>query len=185
MPKQWIPSVEQGVRDAMEKGPLGFPVTDVEVVLVDGSYHAVDSSEMSFRAAGRLAMLKATAKTKIDMFEFMKTFTGPPTALDIEWLVSGEDMAKIMRRIRDLDDPTAREIMAVNTAVPDYLRGDWRYVGYKGGSEPGVINLSWLLQDQVGKWHVVTLTWNNPDAPVDLEAFRALALRAIALARPK
>ena len=136
-------------------------------------------------AAGRLAMLKATAKTKIDMFEFMKTFTGPPTALDIEWLVSGEDMAKMMRRIRDLDDPMAREIMAVNTAVPDYLRGDWRYVGYKGGSEPGVINLSWLLQDQVGKWHVVTLTWNNPDAPVDLEAFRALALRAIALARPK
>jgi elongation factor G len=56
VPKQWIPSVEQGVRDAMEKGPLGFPVTDVEVVLVDGSYHSVDSSEMSFRAAGRLAM---------------------------------------------------------------------------------------------------------------------------------
>lgn len=56
VPKQWIPSVEQGVRDAMERGALGFPVTDVEVVLVDGSYHSVDSSEMSFRAAGRLAM---------------------------------------------------------------------------------------------------------------------------------
>ena len=37
MPKQWIPSVEQGVRDAMERGAFGFPVTDVEVVLVDGS----------------------------------------------------------------------------------------------------------------------------------------------------
>lgn len=56
VPKQWIPSVEQGVRDAMERGAFGFPVTDVEVVLVDGSYHSVDSSEMSFRAAGRLAM---------------------------------------------------------------------------------------------------------------------------------
>jgi hypothetical protein len=115
----------------------------------------------------------------------MKTFTGPPTALDIEWLVSGEDMAKLLRRIRDLDDPTARKIMAVNTAVADNLRGDWRYIGYKGGSEPGVINLSWLLQDQAGKWHVVTLSWNNPDAAVDLEAFRALAMRAIALATPK
>jgi hypothetical protein len=136
-------------------------------------------------AAGRLAMLKATAKTKIDMFEFMKTFTGPPTALDIEWLVSGEDMAKLMRRIRDLNDPTARAIMAVNAGVTDDQRGDWRYVGYKGGSEPGVIDLSYLLQDQAGKWHVVTLTWNNPKAPVDLDAFRALAMRAIALARPK
>ncbi len=56
VPKQWIPAVEQGVRDAMAKGPLGFPVTDVSVALIDGSYHAVDSSEMAFRQAGRLAM---------------------------------------------------------------------------------------------------------------------------------
>ena len=111
--------------------------------------------------------------------------TGPPIALDIEWLVSGEDMANLMRRIRDLDDPTAREIMAVGTAVPDNLSGDWQYIGYKGGSEPGVINLSWLLQDRAGEWHVVTLSWNNPAAEVDHQAFRALAMRAIALARPK
>jgi hypothetical protein len=136
-------------------------------------------------AAGRLALLEATADSEIDMFEFMMTFTGRPIALDIEWLVSGEDMANLMRRIRNLDDPTAREIMAVNAAVPDNLRGDWQYIGYKGGSEPGVINLSWLLQDRAGEWHVVTLSWNNPDAEVDHQAFRALAMRAIALARPE
>jgi elongation factor G len=56
VPKQWIPAVEQGVRDAMVKGPLGFPVVDVAVTLIDGGYHSVDSSEMAFRAAGRLAM---------------------------------------------------------------------------------------------------------------------------------
>ena len=56
VPKQWIPAVEQGVRDAMEKGPLGFPVVDVAVTLTDGGYHSVDSSEMAFRQAGRLAM---------------------------------------------------------------------------------------------------------------------------------
>jgi elongation factor G len=56
VPKQWIPAVEQGVRDALAKGPLGFPVVDVAVTLVDGGYHSVDSSEMAFRAAGRLAM---------------------------------------------------------------------------------------------------------------------------------
>jgi elongation factor G len=61
VPKQWIPSVEQGVRDAMERGPLGFPVVDVEVVLTDGGFHAVDSSEMAFRIAGRLAMSEALA----------------------------------------------------------------------------------------------------------------------------
>ncbi len=61
MPKQWIPAVEQGVRDVLAKGPLGFPVVDVEVVLTDGSYHSVDSSELAFRMAGRLAMHEALA----------------------------------------------------------------------------------------------------------------------------
>ena len=53
VPKQWIPAVEEGVREAMEKGPLGFQVVDCHVSLVDGSYHSVDSSELAFRLAGR------------------------------------------------------------------------------------------------------------------------------------
>jgi elongation factor G len=56
VPKQYIPSVENGVRDYLTSGPLGFPVVDVEVCLKDGSTHSVDSSDMPFRAAGRLAM---------------------------------------------------------------------------------------------------------------------------------
>ncbi|MGC1470458.1 MAG: elongation factor G [Sphingorhabdus sp.] len=62
VPRQWIPAVEAGVRDAMEKGPLGFPVVDVAVTLVDGSYHSVDSSELAFRLAGKLAMSEAMAQ---------------------------------------------------------------------------------------------------------------------------
>lgn len=61
VPKQWIPAVEMGVRDAMEAGPLGFPVVDIEVTLTDGSYHSVDSSELAFRIAGRMAMSDALA----------------------------------------------------------------------------------------------------------------------------
>ena len=61
VPKQWIPAVEEGVREAMRKGPLGFPVVDVAVTLIDGSYHSVDSSELAFRLAGRLAMSEALA----------------------------------------------------------------------------------------------------------------------------
>ena len=61
VPRQWIPAVEQGMRDAMAKGPLGFPVVDVSAALVDGSYHSVDSSELAFRTAGRVAMADALA----------------------------------------------------------------------------------------------------------------------------
>ena len=56
VPKNYIPSVEIGVRDYLGHGPLGFPVVDVSVCLIDGSYHSVDSSDMAFRQAGRLAM---------------------------------------------------------------------------------------------------------------------------------
>ena len=59
IPKQWIPAVEQGVKDATAKGPLGFPVVDVAVTVTDGSYHSVDSSELAFRLAGRIAMQEA------------------------------------------------------------------------------------------------------------------------------
>jgi len=69
IPKQWIPAVEQGVKDALQKGPLGFPVVDVGVTLVDGSYHSVDSSELAFRLAGRIAMQDALAQAVPHLLE--------------------------------------------------------------------------------------------------------------------
>ena len=61
IPRQYIPAVEAGVRDAMLKGPLACQVVDVMVTLTDGSYHSVDSSELAFRTAGRIAMSEALA----------------------------------------------------------------------------------------------------------------------------
>ena len=69
VPRQYIPAVEQGVRDAMMKGPLGFPVVDVAVTLIDGSYHSVDSSELAFRTAGRIAMSEALAAAAPHLLE--------------------------------------------------------------------------------------------------------------------
>jgi elongation factor G len=69
IPRQYIPAVEQGVRDACLKGPLGFPVVDVAVTLTDGSYHSVDSSELAFRTAGRIAMEDALAGAQPHLLE--------------------------------------------------------------------------------------------------------------------
>ncbi len=71
VPKQWIPAVEDGVREALQKGPLGFQVVDVAVSLVDGSYHSVDSSELAFRLAGRIAMQEALAAAHPHLLEPM------------------------------------------------------------------------------------------------------------------
>ncbi len=56
VPKQYIPAVEAGVREYLQRGPLGFPVVDVAVTLTDGQYHNVDSSDMAFRKAAQQAM---------------------------------------------------------------------------------------------------------------------------------
>ena len=69
VPRQFIPSVEIGVKDYLQHGPLGFPVVDVGVTLTDGSYHTVDSSDMAFRQAGRLAMAEGMPKCQPVLLE--------------------------------------------------------------------------------------------------------------------
>lgn len=59
VPRNYIPSVEEGVIDGLKEGPLGFPVVDLSVTLVDGSYHTVDSSDQAFRTAGRIGVVEA------------------------------------------------------------------------------------------------------------------------------
>jgi len=62
IPRQFIPSVEHGLRDSLVEGPLGFPVVDVGVRLFDGQFHSVDSSDMAFKTAGRMAMSEGLPK---------------------------------------------------------------------------------------------------------------------------
>jgi elongation factor G len=75
VPRQWIPAVEDGVREAMQRGPLGFQVVDCSVALIDGSYHSVDSSELAFRLAGRIAMQEALAAAQPHLLEPMHKLT--------------------------------------------------------------------------------------------------------------
>ncbi|MDW8066188.1 MAG: elongation factor G [Aquificaceae bacterium] len=70
IPKEFIPAVEEGVKEAMQNGVLaGYPVVDVKVKLFDGSYHEVDSSEMAFKIAGSLAFKEAAKKAGLVLLE--------------------------------------------------------------------------------------------------------------------
>jgi elongation factor G len=65
VPIEYIPAVEAGVKEAMESGVIaGFPVVDVKAILLDGSYHEVDSSELAFKIAGSMAFRDAAQKAK-------------------------------------------------------------------------------------------------------------------------
>ena len=70
IPKTYIPAVDRGIQEAMEKGAIaGYPMVDIKVALVDGSFHAVDSSELAFKIAGSLAFKKAVQEVKPVLLE--------------------------------------------------------------------------------------------------------------------
>ncbi|MTH99593.1 elongation factor G [Roseibium sp. RKSG952] len=75
VPKQYIPSVRDGVMEALQNGPLGFPVVDVAVCLTDGSYHSVDSSDQAFKMAGIVAIREGLPKCNPVLLEPIEKVT--------------------------------------------------------------------------------------------------------------
>lgn len=130
----------------------------------------------------RRELLEFLSGVDAETADVLAAFTGGPNALDIEWFASPDDLAGVLRRIVALEDQTLLDVLAVNPAISPAMQDEWAYAGYKGGSEPGVLNLTWLLRHEAGQWQVVTLSWNDTENPVDEQAFELLAMRAIALA---
>lgn len=88
VPKQYIPAVEKGMRESLAEGILaGFPVSNIKITLVDGSYHDVDSSEMAFKIAANLAFKAACAQAKPILLE---------PVMDVDILVPDQYMGDIM-----------------------------------------------------------------------------------------
>ncbi|MBK9433491.1 MAG: hypothetical protein IPN50_14205 [Sphingomonadales bacterium] len=71
--------------------------------------------------------------------------------------------------------------MAINPGMGAAPRKDWKYIGYKGGSEPGVMSMSYLLRGKNGKWYVATGSWNDTEKEVDQGKFANLMERLTAL----
>jgi elongation factor G len=98
VPKNYFGAIEAGCRDALAQGPLGFEVVDVEAVLTDGSFHSVDSSDMAFRIAARMAMTEALAKAGSYLLEpvMATTFYFPSEALSRVTALASARRAQIL-----------------------------------------------------------------------------------------
>ncbi len=113
IPREYIKPVEEGIREAMETGVLaGYPVVDVRAVLVDGSYHEVDSSELAFKIAGSLAFKDAAKKAKPVLLEpVMKVEVVTPEAY------MGEVLADLNARRGRIQAMELRQGLRVITAL--------------------------------------------------------------------
>ena len=92
-------------------------------------------------------------------------------------------MRHVHSAMRATADPETFNIMSINTALPGTITKDWGYVGYKGGSETGVLNMTWLLTDSDGRDHILTLGWANSEAAVETQKLLLLAQRILSLPR--
>ena len=101
VPKQYIQSVETGIREYLKSGPLGFPVVDLAVNLSDGSYHAVDSSDMAFQMAARIGMKEGMAQCSPVLLEpIMKVEIATPSETTPKITGAGAAAARPDPRLR-------------------------------------------------------------------------------------
>ena len=115
IPREYIPAVEKGAREALETGVMaGYPLVDVKVTLVDGSFHPVDSSEMAFKMAGSLAVKEGVRRASAVLLE---------PVMEIEVVTPGEFLGEVLsdlggRRSRIRSIEGQEDVQIVRASVP-------------------------------------------------------------------
>jgi len=125
IPRNFIPAVEKGILEGMERGPVaGYPVVDLKVILYDGSTHPVDSSELAFKLAGRLAFRKAVAAARPTLLEPIMT---------VEVIAPGECMGDIVGdlnskrgRVLGIEAKGRNQAVKANVPLAEMLEYDSR-----------------------------------------------------------
>ncbi|MEP9400643.1 serine hydrolase [Sphingomonas silueang] len=160
-----------------------FKLKGVDGAALGREYAALDPAGRRRMLAGKVAATPVSAIVR-DLFQDKK-----PVAIEqIEWFASPNDLIRTFDWLRrHSDGPGGADLRAVlskNPGLPGPAAA-WRYVGYKGGSEPGVLSMNFLLQGKDGGWYALSATWNDTARDVDQLRFMGLVETALTLAAPK
>lgn len=155
-------------------------LTTVEAFLIKTDYDNVLAAYAKGNDTEQRALLaRSISNAAFERIDPTK-FGVKPAAIDtVEWFASANDIVKLMDHIRTRNNTVVLKIMAQSVAPATAKK--WKYIGYKGGSEPGVLSLSYLGQKQSGEWIVLTGSWNNVDAVIDEGKFVTLMQRLLDL----
>ncbi len=114
----------------------------------------------------------------------LRAWSDPVLIDTVQWFATPEECASVMLDLRRLEqhprNEPMRELMRRNPGLK-LDRSIWKQIAYKGGAEPGVLNMTWLLQREDDRWYILTIGWNNPERPLEERPFIALARRGINL----
>jgi len=109
-------------------------------------------------------------------------FAGKPTKVDtLEWFASPAETAGILDWLRKQGGETPLPLLAINPGIDPTTRGKFDYVGFKGGSEPGVVTLNFLVRRKDGRWLAIAAGWHRNDAGVEENRLIMLMTRALVL----
>jgi beta-lactamase class A len=170
--EQLLPAL--GVKAAARNRPM-LSTREVFAIKADP---ALTARWLATDEAQKRALLPPLDATKIDP----AALAGAPKAIDsVEWFASPADLVRVMDWLRRQGDATALAILAINSGLGPAAAADFGYFGYKGGSETGVLQMTFLLRRKNGEWRAVSASWNNSAAALDEARFVALVGRLVAL----
>ncbi|GAA0670179.1 serine hydrolase [Sphingomonas insulae] len=165
---------------AARYGGRGPVLTTREAFVIKGD-PALTAAWASGDAARRSALLAAQApRIAAAALDPLMFSSGPLANTSVEWFASARDMARLLGALRDAG-PVVRGVLAINPGVDPATAARFAYVGFKGGSEPGVIALDVLAQAKDGRWYAVCASWHRRDGTVDEATFLPLVTRALSL----
>lgn len=130
---------------------------------------------LNLPAGEKYAFLDGLAGTPPDL----EKFTRSPFGIDkIEWFASPADLCRVMAYLEKEGGARALEILGMNPGLP-MPEGAFLYAGYKGGSEPGVLSMTWLLKDRRSEWLCLSASWNDDKENLDDKKFFGLMRSAL------
>ena len=183
--------VEQAVRESGHTHPrLDVPFLSTrELFLLKLSKSPAEVAKyLKLGAAARRRFLEKNLDARaLPELSTITDWTTPRHIADLEWFASSTDLCHVMAALHARSQKPAlaplAHILSINPGIPD--TGDkWKYIGFKGGSEPGVMNLTWLLESKDARWYVLSMTVDDPDHAVDESAILGIAAGARDLLPP-
>ncbi len=144
---------------------------------------ANDKLRTDFLKASEREQQKIIARNKnrlsINNYDAREFASGPLYINEIEWYASSTDIARLFDTLRQSSDPIVKNILSINSGIGPNDARKWTYLGYKGGSEPGVISMNFIVQSSQGDWYSISGSWNNPDKEVNQNQWVAIMTRIL------